>query len=307
MFSFFAKNNLVTNLGLVTCLIALSHMLVGGCGGSSSSKKKDPAISPDRVYAGAYFRIVRDNGDVITYNLINFQNRGPFTVYNSGGLVDQGSFLIDYAKTGVDTGDFDINHGSRGSYDGFAYTTFTWTNGTSGTVTGDITGEFSEFNAGTAPTEDIFEPDDTFATASTIQPGDTQTRSIHVIDDEDYVSFTLSQERDVVIETSGANPDYDDTDVYLYDDGEILITRNDDGLNGYYSYISATLPAGTYYIMVRSLANVMQINSYMLSLRTSAPAPIPLAPVAEVLAAPVADEAGDSPESEGTGSDLYTE
>jgi len=119
----------------------------------------------------------------------------------------------------------------------------------------------ANFSSGTG---DAYEPDDSFAAAKTITDGETQSRSIHVAGNRDYVEFFLSSGGDVTLETDGASGD---TVLYLYDGSQNLVTSDDDGGNGYFSLLSVTgLAADTYYAVVEEYGNNGTIASYTLSL-----------------------------------------
>jgi len=113
---------------------------------------------------------------------------------------------------------------------------------------------------------DAYEDDDTFAQAKSIAGGETQGRSIHVPGDVDYIRFTLAEDSDVVIETSGAAGD---TVLELYDSSEGLVTSDDDGGVGLFSRIGRALTAGTYYAVVSSWDAEQTILAYALSLTTT--------------------------------------
>ena len=118
-------------------------------------------------------------------------------------------------------------------------------------------------NGGISP--DVYEADNTAATAKLIANGATQTRNIHLVGDEDWVKFTIGPLMgiNVRIETGGAG-NYD-TKLWLYaPDGTTLIASNDDS-SGLWSMV--TVPAlgpGTYYILVQDYANDGTIGSYTL-------------------------------------------
>ncbi|MFH1378279.1 MAG: DVUA0089 family protein, partial [Planctomycetota bacterium] len=115
---------------------------------------------------------------------------------------------------------------------------------------------------------DIYEPDNTFSTASFIPRNETQNRSIHIVGDEDYVMFTLISSSTVTIETDGPTGD---TYLYLYNSIHGTITSDDDSGNGFFSRITRTLPAGTYFIRVRHYSNDDTIAAYTLSLNVILP------------------------------------
>jgi beta propeller repeat protein len=103
------------------------------------------------------------------------------------------------------------------------------------------------------PEADSYEPDDTYAQASTITvDGASQSHNFHVAGDNDWVKFSATLGTIYVIETFNLGSNCD-TYMYLYDtDGTTLITYDDDSGEGLASRITWTAPAdGTYYICIR--------------------------------------------------------
>lgn len=113
---------------------------------------------------------------------------------------------------------------------------------------------------GPAPNADTFEEDGSYATAKTIALDATQTHTIHTATDEDYVTFTLGAATDVRISTSGG-----DTQMWLVSSALPATLYNDDAPGGG-SAITATLPAGTYYILICQFQQQQTIDSYTLHL-----------------------------------------
>ncbi|NIV30861.1 MAG: hypothetical protein GWN58_15605, partial [Anaerolineae bacterium] len=119
---------------------------------------------------------------------------------------------------------------------------------------------------------DAYEPDDTWDQANTITDGLPQTHSIVPPDDVDWVMFTLSDESEVVLETSGATGD---TRIWLYDSGLTELEFDDDGGTDLFSYIDRlcdidALPAGTYYVKIDEYGNNDEIPSYDIALTAQA-------------------------------------
>ncbi|MCH9022270.1 MAG: DVUA0089 family protein, partial [Planctomycetes bacterium] len=115
---------------------------------------------------------------------------------------------------------------------------------------------------------ETYEPDDTSGQASVINSGVAQTHSIIPAADVDWVTFTLSEESQITIETSGASGN---TRMWLYNSGLTLIEFNDDGGAGTFSRIDRVcgidaLPAGTYYVRIDEWGNNNEIACYNLSL-----------------------------------------
>lgn len=115
---------------------------------------------------------------------------------------------------------------------------------------------------------DSYEPDNSAGQAKSISSGSAQEHSICPAGDEDWVTFTLSEESGVAIETTGISGD---TRMWLYDAGLNEVEYNDDGGEGLFSYIDRlcnddALPAGTYYIKIDEYNNDDAIEIYTLSL-----------------------------------------
>lgn len=117
-------------------------------------------------------------------------------------------------------------------------------------------------------TADAFEPDDSSGQASSIGTGGTpQTHNICPVGDEDWVTFTISAESEVVIETSGPAGD---TRMWLYDSTLNEVEFNDDGGSGLFSRIDRTcgvdaLPPGTYFVRVDEFGDNDEIGTYNLA------------------------------------------
>jgi M6 family metalloprotease-like protein len=121
---------------------------------------------------------------------------------------------------------------------------------------------------------DIYEDDDNYGDANLITSGVPQDHSIDPVGDDDWVTFTLTEESAVTLLTDGEL--YDDTRLYLYDDsGSGLIEYDDDDAAvDYFSLIDRecevdALPAGTYYAMVDEYNDNNLISSYSLSFTAS--------------------------------------
>jgi hypothetical protein len=119
---------------------------------------------------------------------------------------------------------------------------------------------------------DAYEPDDAYDQATTIIPDVPQEHSIDPVGDEDWVKFTLSQESEVVLETSGPSGD---TRMWLYNNGLTQIEYNDDGGTNLFSHIDRicdtdALPAGTYYVKIDEYGNNNEIPSYQITLDVTA-------------------------------------
>ena len=114
---------------------------------------------------------------------------------------------------------------------------------------------------------DSYEPNNSSLDAKPISKGATQIHSIHIVDDEDWLKFTLtSPAQNLSVETSGSGDS--DTRLWLYDSTLNELGFNDNaGPNGYSKIVmDAPLAPGTYYILVDEFANDELIESYTINL-----------------------------------------
>lgn len=77
-------------------------------------------------------------------------------------------------------------------------------------------------------TPDEWEPDDTLAEATVLEPGAGQTHNFHSLGDRDHFRFTTTRGHVYTIETFNLGPDVD-TRLFLYDGDRSLLTQDDDG------------------------------------------------------------------------------
>ncbi len=113
---------------------------------------------------------------------------------------------------------------------------------------------------------DNFETDNTAATAKAIANGETQERSIHVANDEDWATFTVGGSGGTNIQIETAGP-VGDTELALFGpgNGTTLIASNDDFGTSKFSRINvANLAVGTYFIRVTSFGQSNAISAYTL-------------------------------------------
>jgi cysteine-rich repeat protein len=113
------------------------------------------------------------------------------------------------------------------------------------------------------------EPNGSTATANgPLAPGaGLECGSIAAPGDVDHFSFVLAASSDVELETfdsSGVSCTGIDTHVLVYDATGALVTRDDDGGDGFCSFVTATLPAGTYYAAVHEFGDDSAIAGYRL-------------------------------------------
>jgi M6 family metalloprotease-like protein/uncharacterized repeat protein (TIGR01451 family) len=111
---------------------------------------------------------------------------------------------------------------------------------------------------------DAFEPDNEAASATPITSGISQTHNLYPVGDEDWVSFTVGEESEIVLETSGPSGD---SVMWLYDASLTQLEYNDDGGTGLWSRIDRVcgvdaLPAGTYYARVEEYGDNHPIAEY---------------------------------------------
>ncbi len=115
---------------------------------------------------------------------------------------------------------------------------------------------------------DSYEFDDSSSQSTTIISDVSQSHSICPVGDKDWLTFTLANDSEVIIETSGP---HDDMRMWLYDSSLIEIEFNDDDGIGRFSRIDRLcgtdeLPAGTYFVKLEESGNNDKINSYDISL-----------------------------------------
>lgn len=123
---------------------------------------------------------------------------------------------------------------------------------------------------------DAYENDDSFLQAVPMSSGERISRTFHSTNDQDWITFTLTNRSNVLIMTDTGNPLMDpyqgDTWLWLYEsDGSTLIASDDDGNNRYFSAVYKTgLDPGTYYAKVRTaaLSNEVVCANYYIALDT---------------------------------------
>jgi len=120
-----------------------------------------------------------------------------------------------------------------------------------------------------ACTADAYEEDDSYATATAIGVGTTQSHNF-CLDSSDWLSFSAVAGNSYSISTSTADNYNPDTYLYLYStDGTTQLLYNDDGGPGWDALISSwTAPAtGIYYIRVGSYSSG-NLTDYSVTLST---------------------------------------
>ena len=123
---------------------------------------------------------------------------------------------------------------------------------------------------------DAYEPDNSQTAARRISDGQTQRRSIHAAGNEDWVKFTLSSARKVLLRT-GSRSGYagGDTEMWVYGpNGGRLVNGgycDDYGGTRWSRFIGYCLRSGTYYVRIREHGNNGRIPGYTLFLDLMAP------------------------------------
>ena len=114
---------------------------------------------------------------------------------------------------------------------------------------------------------DAYEYDGDWQHAKPIYPWQRQEHNIVPETDVDWLTFTLSAQSDVVLETWG---DSADTEMWLYDSNGVAagtdIAYDDDGGVGACSRIEQELPPGTYYVKIQSYDNETVIPDYFVTM-----------------------------------------
>ncbi len=122
---------------------------------------------------------------------------------------------------------------------------------------------------------DAYEADDD-STQATPMGHDTtsQLRSIHVVTDQDWISFTLAESSLVTVETSGPSGD---TRMWLYDDTLTELSFDENSGSDSHARIERTisdpLAAGLYFVRVDESGNDATIPEYYITLSVAPVAP----------------------------------
>ncbi|MCX7003311.1 MAG: hypothetical protein NTV22_08570 [bacterium] len=116
---------------------------------------------------------------------------------------------------------------------------------------------------------DMYEPDDSFETAKTINIGETQQRSIDPVGDKDYIMFNVATASYCTIESWGAAA-YDNY-MYLYDSNRYLIASDADSGSGAFAMITRQLTAGAYWVRLEDYGNNNTISSYFVRIESLEP------------------------------------
>ncbi|HRU38912.1 MAG TPA: PPC domain-containing protein, partial [Candidatus Goldiibacteriota bacterium] len=122
---------------------------------------------------------------------------------------------------------------------------------------------------------DIYEIDNLHTQAAAISAGETQLHSIHVVNDVDWLTFTVDQLSTVTISTSGVSGD---TLMFLYSSAGVpgtYLQFDDNGGIALFSSITRQVPAGTYYVRIQENGQNEAIPSYYVSLDVVPVVPTP--------------------------------
>ncbi|MGH1543773.1 MAG: M12 family metallopeptidase [Arenicella sp.] len=131
----------------------------------------------------------------------------------------------------------------------------------------DQAGMGQRYGATTAPVPDQYEPDGTSGEATVLEACKAQTHTIAPVADGDWYTFTLTEQSDVVLLTSGVRGD---TQMWLYDNGLSEIeSDDDDGLNLFSKISRSDMPAGTYFVKVEDFGNNSVIKDYSMKVEFS--------------------------------------
>lgn len=245
--------------------------------------------------------------DVDTKDIINPSvNPGDslsieYNVFNSGFVAADNTQLNFYLSSDdtINSGDYLLGTVTFSSLDAFSYgnstAAFTVPNIASGNYyagwvlstdtpeydssdnTVVITEELVTIGGSATCSSDVYEPDDSDVTASTLAPNSSQTHSICPVGDEDWMQFTVTQDSNVMLETSGTSGD---TRMWLYNSSVIQLEYDDDGSAGLFSLIDRecgvnSLPAGTYYVKIDEYGDNHEISSYDIGLTVISCTPQP--------------------------------
>jgi len=124
----------------------------------------------------------------------------------------------------------------------------------------------STFTNTPTPSADSYETDNVYTAANEITNGETQTRSIHVWDDEDWMYFNLTEESCVSITTADSNHCY----IEVFEEADTVNSSFTSTIGGDGSTPAVILdycyvPSGKYYIKVRAF-NYEPITQYKIAI-----------------------------------------
>ena len=142
-------------------------------------------------------------------------------------------------------------------------------------TTGGVGTDYSVRFSCSSSSNDVLEPNNTFAQANTIAVNGATQLAFHGVNgDQDWARFTATAGTSYVFETFDlANSA--DTQLSLYDtNGTTLLRQDDDGGPGLASYLAWTAPAsGDYYLQVRRYCDCISgpDTAYSLRVRTGTP------------------------------------
>ncbi len=119
------------------------------------------------------------------------------------------------------------------------------------------------------------EPNDDYMSANPLVMGDDMSAAISPAAEEDFFAFEATAGMSVDFETHPG--DISDTKLYLYDvDGTTELAYNDDGGEGFYSFITYEFTAdGTYFIKVTGFSSSYEGTYILTASETPPPCPVP--------------------------------
>ncbi len=265
---------------LLTVLAAVMLCAAAGMPAAAVAAVADPfepdgsaaTASPIVVDAAAQQHTIHVTGD---QDWVSFPVTAgsTYTIQTADGTPSESLDTVLYLYDADGTTQLDYNDDYLGLYSRIVYTAdadktvFAWAGGL-----GSSTGAYALNLTSKVLTADAFEPDDSYATASPIVvDAAAQQHTIHLDDDEDWVSFAVTAGRAYTIQTVEGTPtDSMDTVLYLYDsDGMTLIDYNydDPGSGSYYSRIDYIADADkTVYAMVQG-GDYGRTGAYALSVK----------------------------------------
>ena len=111
-------------------------------------------------------------------------------------------------------------------------------------------------------TSDIWEDDNTLATATVTPDGNSRLRSICTVGDVDYVAVDLSDDDYMTVTFETTGPAGDTLLSLLDNDGDVIAVDDDSGVNQFSKITRNCLPAGTYFLKVEEHGNDAIIDHY---------------------------------------------
>ncbi|WP_223789142.1 trypsin-like serine protease [Marinicella meishanensis] len=114
-------------------------------------------------------------------------------------------------------------------------------------------------------TSDIWEDDNTLATATVTPDGNSRLRSICTVGDVDHVGVDLSDDEYMTVTFETTGPTGDTLLTLLDNEGAVIAVDDDNGVNQFSKITRQCLPAGTYFLRVEEHGNDAIIDRYDLN------------------------------------------